>query len=388
MEHSGNKKARVYKVPADKWELPGIPEVVLDSFKPHWAVRGHEEQRGRGGSPNCPSGHVRKGKGACVECSAGKFSLSGWIACRRLLACDDFKLNVRVEQRLYVDAVVGPNGYLHDWTLHRAEWEGLKTIMVCPNISATINRLRPDLLYLFHTSQSPLHAIGLCPDDSCVLYSASRTYKWLPLLSILRDSHAVQTLRPAWQLWYTRLAVVHNVIQVLAQLHSTGKYTLCSGTSVEGILQQFLVNSESGQVSLVGFGNVVSTTESSKASYSGTCSKWREQSAQGLFAPEEVHEAIRGGRYGHHRTFIDRYPYLASRPAADLWKVPDLAGFIMGGIPGGDLVLNYLSALHLQCKSVDPDERPSFPQVLSTYWETLQLLRSIKTVNSMFHSHS
>ena len=54
---------------------------------------------------------------------------------------------------------------------------------------------------------------------------------------------------------------------------------------MEGTLQQFLVNSKNGQVSLVGFGNVVSTTESFKASYSGTCSKWREQSAQGLFAP-------------------------------------------------------------------------------------------------------
>ena len=70
----------------------------------------HEEQRGtlavasdhrRGGSPKCPSGHKRKGKGACVECSAGKFSLPARIACRHLLACDNFKLNVRVEQIVY-----------------------------------------------------------------------------------------------------------------------------------------------------------------------------------------------------------------------------------------------------------------------------------------------
>ena len=59
---------------------------------------------------------------------------------------------------------------------------------------------------------------------------------------------------------------MHNVIQVLAQLHSTGKYALFSGISVEGTLQQFLVSSENGQVLLVGFGNVVSTTESSTTS--------------------------------------------------------------------------------------------------------------------------
>ena len=32
----------------------------------------------------------------------------------------------------------------------------------------------------------------------------------------------------------------------------------------------------------------------------------------------------------------------------------------MGGIPGDDMVLDYLSALHLQCKSVEPGEQPSF----------------------------
>ena len=106
-----------------------------------------------------------------------------------------------------------------------------------------------------------------------------------------------------------------------------------------------------------------------------------------VFAPEEVHEVM-CGMYGYHQTFNDRYPYLASRPVADLWKVPDLAGFIMGGIPRDDMVLDYLSALHLQCKSVEPGERPSFPQVLSTHQETLQLLSSIKIVDSMFDSHS
>ena len=39
----------------------------------------------------------------------------------------------------------------------------------------------------------------------------------------------------------------------------------------------------------------------------------------------------------------------------------------MGGIPGDDMVLDYLSALHLQCKSVEPGEQPSFSHVLSTY---------------------
>lgn len=397
MVHSGNMKVRVYKVPSDKWELPGIPEVVLGSFKPHLAVHDHAEQSGTIAAtadhervdsllPNCPNGHVRKVKGVCVKCSAGKFSLPGWIACRNLLACDDFKLNVRIGQRLSVDTVVDPSGYLHDWTHYHAEWEGRKAIMVCSNVNTTRNQLHPDLIHNFHANQSSLYAIGLCSEDSCALYVASHAYKWVPLLSIVKDLHASPTLRTTWQLWYTRLVVVYNVIQVLAQLHSTGKYAMCSGTSVEGILQQFLVNSENGQVSLVGYSNVVSRTESSKSSYFGSCSKWRQQSAQGLFAPEEINEADRG-IYGH-RTSIDHYPHLASSSAADLWKVPITADFMLGGIPGGDLVLDYLSALHMQCKSAEPNKRPSFSQLLSTYLKTLQLLSSANKVDSTFDSQS
>ena len=384
MTRSRNEKVKVYKVPADKRELPGIPESVLSSFEPHRTMHDNEGQSGtlvttadhsRDGSTKCPDGHMRKGKGLCVECSAGKFILPGWIACRHLLTCDDFKLNVRVGQSLPVDAAFDPSGYMHDWTHYNAEWEGLKAIMVCPSISMRTSQPFTDLIHTFHTAQSPLHAIGFCPEDSCVLYSAPHASKWVPLLSVLKDSRALPTLRPTWQLWYTRLTVVLNVIQILAQLHSTGRYAVCSGTTVEEIVQQFLVNSENGQVSLVGFSNVVSTAASAKAGYSGTCSKWREQSVQGFFAPEETNKAIRG-MYSH-RTFIDHHLYLASRSTADLWKVPDIADFILAGTPGGELVLDYLSALHLQCKSVKPKERPSFPQVLSTYQETLRLLSSV-----------
>lgn len=397
MVHSGSKKVREYKVPSDKWELRGIPEVVLGSFKPHWAVHDHAEQSGTIAatadhrridslSPKCQTGYVRKVKGVCVKCSAGKFSLPGWIACRNLLACDDFKLNVRIRQRSSVDTVVDPSGYLHDWTHYHAEWEGLKAIMVCSNVNTTRNQLHPNLIHNFHANQSSLYAIGLCSEDSCALYLAPHAYQWVPLLTIVRDSHASSTLRTTWQLWYTRLVVVHNVIQVLAELHSTGKYAMCSGTSVEGILRQFLVNSENGQVSLVGYNDVVSRTEPSKSSYLGSCNRWRQQSSQGLFAPEEIYEANRG-IYGH-RTSIDHYPRLASSSAADLWKVPNIADFMLGGIPGGDLVLDYLSALHVQCKSAEPNKRPSFPQLLSTYCKTLQLLSSVNKVHSTFDSQS
>ena len=384
MTRSRSGKVRVYKVPVDKWELPGIPEAVLRSFKPHWTMHDHEGQSGtlvttadynRDGSTKCPAGLMRKGKGLCVECSAGKFILPGWIACRHLLTCDDFKLSVRVGQSLPVDAVADPSSYMHEWTHYNAAWEGLEAIMVCPNISMPTSQPFSDLIHIFHTAQSSLHAIGFCPEDACVLYSAPHASKWAPLLSVLKDSCVLPTLRPIWQLWYTRVTVVLNIIQVLAHLHSTGRYAMCSGTTVEEIVQQFLVNSENGQVSLVGFSHVVSTAASAKAGYSGTCSKWREQSVQSFFAPEETNEAIRG-MYSH-RTFIDYHLYLASRSTADLWKVPDIAGFILAGTPGGELVLDYLSALHLQCKSVKPEERPSFSQVLSTYQETLRLLSSV-----------
>ena len=387
MGRAGKKATIVYEVTASTRELPGIPKVVLASFNPQLAVhdvKQDETVRASVGprpsdslAPNCPAGHVRKGKSVCVECSTGKFSLPGWIACRNLLSCDDFKQNVRIRQKLPVDGEVFTSSKINGWSYYHADWEGFKTILVCPNISSSSTQLLPELIHDLRTAQSSLHVIGLCSIDSCVLYFAPHPYKWAPLLSVVSDPvHPSSTVLQTWQSWYVRLVVLQNTVNALSRLHdATGKYTLCGGMSVEEILQQFLVNTENGQVSFVGYDNVISRTGSPKSSYAGPCSMWHQRSTQALYAPEERAEANGGMQW--YRASIDQHSHFTSHSTADLWKVPDVADFILGGVPGGDLVRDYLAALHVQCKSVMPAQRPSFHQLLSAYWETLQLLSSV-----------
>uniref|UniRef100_A0A3B3BZ74 Protein O-mannose kinase n=1 Tax=Oryzias melastigma TaxID=30732 RepID=A0A3B3BZ74_ORYME len=51
----------------------------------------------------------------------------------------------------------------------------------------------------------------------------------------------------------------------------------------------------------------------------------------------------------------------------DIWKVPDVTRFIMGGVRGGDLVHFHLFQVHDECKREEPKLRPSALDVLRVY---------------------
>ena len=51
----------------------------------------------------------------------------------------------------------------------------------------------------------------------------------------------------------------------------------------------------------------------------------------------------------------------------DIWKIPEVTRFLMGQVPGGDLVHFHLFQIHEGCKREDPRLRPSALQVLEAY---------------------
>uniref|UniRef100_A0A3Q3VWF0 Protein kinase domain-containing protein n=1 Tax=Mola mola TaxID=94237 RepID=A0A3Q3VWF0_MOLML len=51
----------------------------------------------------------------------------------------------------------------------------------------------------------------------------------------------------------------------------------------------------------------------------------------------------------------------------DIWKIPDVTRFLMGRVPGGDLVHFHLFQIHVECKREDPKRRPSALEVLKAY---------------------
>ncbi|CAF87618.1 unnamed protein product, partial [Tetraodon nigroviridis] len=158
--------------------------------------------------------------------------------------------------------------------------------------------------------------------------------------------------------WQARLRLALDYVSVLHFLHNSpaGRRVMCDSNSLEKTLSQFLLTSDFHL--LANDLEALPEVDPSR----GLLAKCGPRELTGDFvAPEQLWPHRNRGV-----AFSDRLmPGYDER--TDIWKIPEVTRFLMGGVPGADLVHFHLFPVHERCKSRDPGQRPSALEVLRAY---------------------
>lgn len=203
--------------------------------------------------------------------------------------------------------------------------------------------------------QGPLvvQLVGFCLEDNTLVTEHH------PLGSLLNlDSVLAQGQYQQHNTWQVRLRLARDYVSILHYLHNSpaGRRVMCDSSSLEKTLSQFLLTSDFRVV--VNDVDALPEVDPSR----GLLVKCGHRELTGDFvAPEQLWPYRDKGE-----PFSDELmPEYDER--TDIWKIPDVTRFLMGRVPGGDLVHFHLFHIHEECKKEDPKLRPSALNVLKAY---------------------
>ncbi|KAM3870816.1 protein O-mannose kinase [Diretmus argenteus] len=238
--------------------------------------------------------------------------------------------------------------------VYLSEWRGQKV--------ALSKLISPDYLEDFLHGLSMLQAlqgqhvvqlVGFCPEDR------SLVTEYHPLGSLLNlDNVLAQERHRQHDTWQVRLRLAVDYVSILHFLHTSpaGCRVMCDSNSLEKTLSQFLLTSDFHLV--VNDLDALPEVESSR----GLLVKCGHRELTGDFvAPEQLWPFGEDGR-----TFSDELmPGYDER--TDIWKIPEVTRYLMGRVPGGDVVHFHLFQIHEACRRTEPRLRPSALDVLEVY---------------------
>lgn len=203
--------------------------------------------------------------------------------------------------------------------------------------------------------QGPLvvQLVGFCLEDNTLVTEHH------PLGSLLNlDSVLAQGQYQQHNTWQVRLRLARDYVSILHFLHNSpaGRRVMCDSSSLEKTLSQFLLTSDFRVV--VNDVDALPEVDPSR----GLLVKCGHRELTGEFvAPEQLWPYRDKGE-----PFSDELmPEYDEK--TDIWKIPDMTRFLMGRVPGGDLVHFHLFHIHEECKKEDPKLRPSALDVLKAY---------------------
>lgn len=243
-------------------------------------------------------------------------------------------------------------------TYHRqvylAEWKGQKVAL---SILSSQDYLDDFLhgLSMLEALQGPLvvQLVGFCLEDNTLVTEHH------PLGSLLNlDAVLAQEKHQKHNTWQVRLRLAIDYVSILHYLHNSpaGRRVMCDSNSLEKTLSQFLLTSD--------FHLVVNDVDAlPKVDLSQDlgvkCGHW--ELTGDFVAPEQLWPFRK-----EEKPFSDDLmPEYDEK--TDIWKIPDVTWFLMGRVPGGDLVHFHLFQIHEDCKKDDPRLRPAALDVLKVY---------------------
>lgn len=203
--------------------------------------------------------------------------------------------------------------------------------------------------------QGPLvvQLVGFCFEDNTLV---TEHHPFGSLLNL--DSVLAQTLYRHHNTWQVRLRLARDYVSILHYLHNSpaGRRVMCDSSTLEKTLSQFLLTSDFRVV--VNDVDALPEVDQSR----GLLIKCGHRELTGDFvAPEQLWPHTKEGK-----PFSDELmPEYDER--TDIWKIPDVTRFLVGTVPGGDLVHFHLFQIHQECKKEDPKLRPSALDVMKTY---------------------
>ncbi|KAF0031888.1 hypothetical protein F2P81_016443 [Scophthalmus maximus] len=278
-------------------------------------------------------------------CSPQHFKMVTMKNCTPWLQCSQIRAEVRKLKLVGQGAV--KKVYLSEWRAQKVALSKLSS---------------PDYLEDFLHGLSMLQAlqghqvvqlVGFCLEDHTLVTEHH------PLGSLLNlDSVLAQEQHQRHNTWQTRLRLATDYVSVLHYLHDSpaGRRVMCDSNSLEKTLSQFLLTSDFHLV--VNDLDALPEVDPSR----GSSVKCGHRELTGDFvAPEQLWPYANDGRPFED----DLMPGYDEK--TDIWKIPDVTWFLMGRVPGGDLVHFHLFQIHEECKKEDPKLRPSALDVLKVY---------------------
>ncbi|XP_070781259.1 protein O-mannose kinase [Enoplosus armatus] len=280
-----------------------------------------------------------------VGCVPRHFKMATMKNCTPWLQCAQINAEVRKLKLIGQGAVK---------KVYLAEWRGQKVAL--SKLSS------PDYLEDFHHGLSMLQAlqgprvvqlVGFCLEDHTLVTEHH------PLGSLLNlDGVLAQEAYQQRNTWQIRLRLATDYVSILHYLHNSpaGRRVMCDSNSLEKTLSQFLLTSDFHLV--VNDLDALPEVDPSR----GSLVKCGHRELSGDFvAPEQLWPFRDEGKPFSD----DLMPEYDER--TDVWKIPDVTWFLMGRVPGGDLVHFHLFQIHEECKKEDPKLRPSALDVLKVY---------------------
>lgn len=288
-----------------------------------------------------------------IGCAPRHFKMVTMKNCTPWLQCSQIKAEVRRLKLIGQGAVK---------KVYLAEWRGQKVAV------SELSSLdyRDDFLHgltMLEALQSAqvVQLVGFCREENILVTEHH------PLGSLLNlDAVLAQDPHRQHNTWQIRLRLATDYVSILHYLHNSpaGRRVMCDSNSLEKTLSQFLLTNDFHLV--VNDVDALPQVDSSR----GLFVKCGHRELTGDFvAPEQLWPFRNTGK-----PFSDQLmPAYDER--TDIWKIPDVTWFLMGRVPGGDLVHFHLFQIHEQCKKEDPELRPSALDVLRVYKSVYSMVR-------------
>lgn len=280
-----------------------------------------------------------------VGCVPQHFKMPTMKDCTAWLQC--LQINTEVHELKLIGRGAVKKVYL-------AEWRGQKVAL---SRLSSLNYLEDFLhgLSMLQALQSPqvVELVGFCLEEHIILTEHHPFGSLLNLDDVLEKEQHQQHNN-----WEMRLRLAIDYVTILHYLHNSpvGRRVMCDSNSLEKTLSQFLLTNDFHLV--VNDLDALPEVDMSR-NLSVKCGH-RELTGD-FVAPEQLWPFRNNGK-----PFSDNLmPEYDEK--TDIWKIPDVTWFLMGKVPGGDLVHFHLFQIHEKCKKKDPTDRPSAFDVLKVY---------------------
>lgn len=295
----------------------------------------------------CSPGFVSS-MGLCLPCPKGHFSLPGWITCLPYLSCMDITRDVRIE------GYATSGGVKH---VFYAEWNGVSVVLNQGYLEEDIKH-GIEMLKTLTPHERVVHPIGICGNNLVTLRyqlgSAEKINEILVRMDYKRFDNCA-----------TRFRMALDYVTIIAYLHNSpiGVRVMCDSADLEKTLSQYLITDN--------LRLMVNDVDALPAVYhdEGKLIKCGRRQLYGDFlAPEQKWP------FPDEPFSDEKMPSYDEK--VDIWRIPPVFEFLMGQTNHGCNALNRLQDIHLQCRNINPRQRPSAKAVLEQYelvWTSLSV---------------
>ncbi|XP_070539893.1 protein O-mannose kinase-like [Ptychodera flava] len=277
-------------------------------------------------------------------CNTGHFSLPGMEDCHAWLTCDDIDNNVHIKK---------PIGHGAVKRVYFAEWKGFK-VAYC---NLTTEVFREDfrhglkMIKLFQPYDHVVQLVGYCGDAMVLEYHPWHSADNLnQILSRSENEHLNTVL--------FRFILSINYVEIIHFLHThpAGVHVMCDSNDIVKTLSQFLIRSD--------FQLILSDLDALPRidpEQENLIKCGHRQLFGNFVAPEQLWP------YDDRDFDDDEMPGYDEK--TDIWKIPSVVQFILGDVPGSDVLWFHLFKVHRRCREVDPRLRPNTQEILDEYMQ-------------------